>query len=223
MQSPPSSLPRCRCKHSVSAPLFTVLGWLMQQKSSAASVLAGKHSNTVPPCGKAQEDKWSYSNLLTNSCSHRYQETITSFISATSILHKPSTNMFSFQWLFLAASFCFCIMKHCLKCHLSLKNNVKTMWFLHDADSIPFMVCIDYYADFGRLQASPPALTQIFSCSFTLLAHVLWCRILQTHHFPGSSVMSSGRRASLILKPWDYFLHTDSQETGNKQQHFKQL
>lgn len=142
MQSPPSSLPRCRCKHSVSAPLFTVLGWLMQQKSSPASVLAGKHSNTVPPCGKAQEEKWSYPDLLSNSCSHCYQETITSFISAASILHKPSTHMFSFQWLFLAASFCFCIMKHCLKCHLSLKNNVILAWcWQHSVYGVHWLFC----------------------------------------------------------------------------------
>lgn len=177
---PPSSFPRCRCKHRVPAPLFTVLGCMMQQKASPANVLAGKH--TVPPCGKIQEERRFYPDLLSNSCSHCCHDTITSIINAASILHKTmhlwkTLISLIFQqfgniilrvtchWKMLCTHFCMTQIVSRLQCALVINScrfrqaaGISTS-FNSDLFMLPLLVLVSY------------------------------CRILQTHHFPGSSMM----------------------------------
>lgn len=58
--------------------------------------------------------------------------------------------------------------------------------------------CLVVMQTWNRLQKSPPASTPIFTFSFLLLALVLWCRILQTHHSTAAAwcrLPSCSRRA----------------------------
>lgn len=217
---PPSSFPRCRCKHS--APLFTVLGCLMQQKASPANILAGKHSHAVPPWGKNQEERF-YPDLLPNSCSHFNHEAITSVISAANMLHNSCTSDKHFlrNWERFLRFFFSSLTRFLLH-----ETKIMCTWFLYDADGMTFMVRTGYklmqisagYRDRHLLRlrsfhVSPPCpcvvLQDCADSSFLWQQHDVVCSATAGELFSSSSL-------SILPAYWQ-------PREGNQKQHFKQL